>query len=206
MPASRRPIQVYLQHSCPIMRAGLQTVLSAQDDFSVQSDPRSPPMQGADCVIIVDYEGGLRAARNNLARHLGQPTRLLVLTTQDKEWEIRHAIENGVHGYLLQGCDAAELVDGVRMLSRGNRYLCETAHRGVAESFARDTLTPRETDVLRVLARGSSDKLIARELGITAGTVKSHMKQLLHKLGATARTHAVVVAMERGLLVDQQHV
>jgi DNA-binding NarL/FixJ family response regulator len=203
MPVSHRTIQVYLQHSCPIMRAGLHAVLSGQDDFAVLNDPHRCAPQGGACVIVTDYEGGLRAAREAPPRHTGQLTRLLVLTTQDKEWEIRHAIEHGVHGYLLQGCDAAELVDGVRMLSRGNRYLCETAHRNVAGSFERDVLTPRETDVLRVLARGSSDKLIARELGITAGTVKSHMKQLLHKLGATARTHAVVVAMERGLLVDQ---
>ena len=200
MSTSPRTIQVFLTHSCPIMRAGLHAVLSLQPDFMVHNEPDLNPR--AACVVITDYEGGLRTARAIMPRQPGQATRLLVLTPQEKEWEIRHAIENGVHGYLLQGCDAQELVDGIRMLSRGNCYLCEAAHRNVAGSFERDRLTPRETDVLRVLARGSSDKLIARELGITAGTVKSHMKQLLHKLGATARTQAVVVAMERGLLVE----
>lgn len=200
MQASPRAIQVYLTHSCPIVQAGLHAVLSTQADFALHAGEHPAPR--APCVIVTDYDGGLRAARTPLPSGC-TPPRLLVLTTQDKEWEIRRAIDDGVHGYLLQGCDPADLVDGVRMLSRGNRYLCGKAHRNVAGSFERNPLTPREADVLRVLARGSSDKLIARELGITAGTVKSHMKQLLQKLGVHARTHAVVVAMERGLLVDR---
>ncbi len=199
MPVSSRMIQVYLAHSCPIVRAGLQAVLSTQADFVIHAD--SPPPRGP-CVIVADYDSGVCMARS--APAIGcMPPRLLVLTTRDKEWEIRRAIDDGVHGYLLQGCAASDLIDGVRMVSRSNRYLCQKAHRNVAGSFERNPLTPREADVLRVLARGSSDKLIARELGITAGTVKSHMKQLLHKLGANARTRAVVVAMERGLLVDR---
>lgn len=72
----------------------------------------------------------------------------------------------------------------------------------VDNASARASLTPRENDVLRALACGCSDKSIARKLSITPGTVKSHIKHLLRKLDATARTHAVIIAIERGLLVE----
>jgi len=201
MPA--RTIQVHLTHACPIMQAGLHAILSTQSDFTISATPQRLPLGREACVIVTDYAGGMRATRDIWARYPAQPTRVLVLTTYDKEWEVRHAIDSGVHGYLLQGCDGTEVIASIRMLSQGNSYLSEPANRSVADSLRRLMLTPRETEVLRVLARGSSDKLIARELGITIGTVKSHMKQVLHKLGASARTQAVVVAMQRRLLPDQ---
>lgn len=198
-------IQVHLTHACPIMRAGWHAILSTQSDFTISATPQRLPLGREACVIVTDYAGGMRATRDIWPRHPAQPTRVLVLvlTTYDKEWEVRHAMDSGVHGYLLQGCDGTEVIASIRMLSQGNSYLSEPANRSVADSLRRLMLTPRETEVLPVLARGSSDKLIARELGITIGTVKSHMKQVLHKLGASARTQAVVVAMQRGLFQDQ---
>jgi two-component system NarL family response regulator len=82
------------------------------------------------------------------------------------------------------------------------RYLSAELSRCVADSFTRIGLTSRETDVLQLLAQGQCNKSIARELGIGVGTVKTHVKGLFDKLGATARTHAVVLATRRGLVGD----
>src|SRR5205085_4074433 len=83
---------------------------------------------------------------------------------------------------------------------RGIRYLSEAVSRSVAASLGRASLTERETDVLQLLAEGCCNKLIARRLGIGVGTVKTHVKGVMSKLDATARTHAVVVAAARGLI------
>lgn len=196
-------IEVHLAHSCPIVRAGLAAVLAAQADFRISAAPDGAPGDGTPCVVIADYASGVGAARAAWPQGAGHARRWLVLASHDREWEVRQALDCGVHGFMLLGCEVSELVRAVRMLGGGGRYLSESASRSVAESLSRAPLTPREADVLRVLARGSSDKLIARELGITVGTVKTHMKQLLLKLGASTRTQTVVLAMKRGLLADQ---
>lgn len=187
-------IAVHLTHACPIVRAGLAAILSAQPDMHVTSGESSGTLPRAD-VLVTDYASGIASA--------GQVPAVLVLTTRAKEWAVRHAVDAGVAGYLLQGCAPEELIVGVRMLSRGDVFLSPSASRSVANSQARAPLTRRETDVLQELARGYSDKLIARQLGIGTGTVKGHVKQLLDKLGANARTQAVVVAIERGLLGER---
>ncbi len=128
--------------------------------------------------------------------------RVLIVTQMEREWEVRTAMMAGVHGYLLQNADREQLLTAVRTLSRGLRYLSADLSRCVADSFTRIGLTSRETDVLQLLAQGQCNKSIARELGIGVGTVKTHVKGLFDKLGATARTHAVVLATRRGLVGD----
>jgi DNA-binding NarL/FixJ family response regulator len=109
-------------------------------------------------------------------------------------------MEGGVLGYLVQECSAEDVLAGVRAVAQGSRYLCAAARQGVVNSLGRQPLTPREEEVLHVLARGCPDKTIARELGIGLGTVKTHMKQLMHKLDAACRTQVVLAAFERGML------
>lgn len=193
-------LRIVLAHACPIVRAGLASLLSGQDGFLVSDDPAWQHCHGAACIVITDYASAMQAASAHPAPRTGQAPRLMVLTTRCKEGEVRQAVDAGVHGYVLQGCPVEELVQGVRRLAGGHFFLCTTAVRSLSDSFRRAELTPREADVLAVLAKGSADKLIARELGIGVGTVKHHLKRLLAKLDATTRTHAVVVAMERGLL------
>jgi DNA-binding NarL/FixJ family response regulator len=167
-----------------------------QPDFRISTDPRSALSRVGACVVIADYESGVAEARERW-RHAGgysvQP--VLALTYHVKASAIRHALESGVRGYVIQGCDASEVVEGVRMLSRGDCYMSPMADRLEAEWLRQTPLTQREADVLQVLVRGSSDKVIARGLGIGVGTVKSHMKQLFQKLGVSTRTEAVIKAM-----------
>jgi DNA-binding NarL/FixJ family response regulator len=195
------PIPVYLTHACPIVRAGLAAILAPHAAFAVV-EARCPRDFSAASIIITDYAAGLHAAAQAWQQAPGHAPRVLVMTHHYKEWEVQRAVSSGVNGYLLQGCTAEELVRCVQLLGRGIDYLSATAGRSVVDSLGREPLTPRELDVLQVLAQGGSDKEIARTLGIGAGTVKSHIKHLLAKLDASARTHAVVVAMRRGLLSE----
>lgn len=187
-------IKVYLMHDCPIVRAGLSAILSGQPGLDVEAPPQWPD-GGEHCVVISDYASVMQAARQD-----GRAPRLVVFTPLRKECQVLRAMEAGVLGYLVQQCAAEDVLAGVRAAAQGSRYLCAAARQGVVNSLGRQPLTPREEEVLHILARGCPDKTIARELGIGLGTVKTHMKQLMHKFDAACRTQVVLAAFERGLL------
>jgi two-component system NarL family response regulator len=203
-------VHVLIAHADPIVSAGLAALLGAHNDMQISiASSEAASLAGAD-VIVLDHRNGLEHMRRAANAHHGdsQP-RVLIVTQLEREWEVRTAMMAGVHGYLLQNSDSEQLLTAVRTLSRGMRYLSADLSRCVADSFTRIGLTSRETDVLQLLAQGQCNKSIARELGIGVGTVKTHVKGLFDKLGATARTHAVVLATRRGLVGDsvasQQH-
>ena len=199
-----RALRVHVTHACPIVRAGLATILSSQPDFSVSDDEQCPSQFDAGCIVITDHAAGIRAAQHSGPSVSGQTPRVLILTTRDKEAEVRQAVDSGVHGYLLQNCGTEELFKCVRLLGRGVSYLSPPVTHSMVEALGRAALTPREVEVLHELARGLADKIIGRKLGIGTGTVKSHVHNLLLKLDARSRTHALVVAMDRGLLQGQR--
>ncbi|GJI92219.1 response regulator transcription factor [Duganella hordei] len=189
--------RVQIAHCDAIVSAGLAALLGDNADMQVVHD-----IAQAD-VLILDHRGALEHMRRCAdAPHQEHRARVLIVTQLEREWEVRTAMMAGVHGYLLQSCPADQLLAAVRTLSRGMRYLSADLSRCVADSFTRIGLTNRETDVLQLLAQGQCNKSIARELGIGVGTVKTHVKGLFDKLGATARTHAVVLATRRGLVGD----
>ena len=189
--------RVRITHCDAIVGAGLAALLGDSPDMQIVQD-----LAQAD-VLLLDHKGALEHMRRCAeAPHQEHRARVLIVTQLEREWEVRTAMMAGVHGYLLQSCPADQLLAAVRTLSRGMRYLSADLSRCVADSFTRIGLTNRETDVLQLLAQGQCNKSIARELGIGVGTVKTHVKGLFDKLGATARTHAVVLATRRGLVGD----
>jgi two-component system NarL family response regulator len=207
--AQGEQIHVQIAHADPIVNAGLAALLGAHDDMQITSgDGDADAAAGASKhasadVIILDHRSGLEHMRRAASAHHGEAQpKVLIVTQLEREWEVRTAMMAGVHGYLLQNSDVEQLLIAVRTLSRGLRYLSADLSRCVADSFTRIGLTSRETDVLQLLAQGQCNKSIARELGIGVGTVKTHVKGLFDKLGATARTHAVVLATRRGLVGD----
>ncbi|WP_343729787.1 response regulator transcription factor [Duganella sp.] len=194
-------VRVQIAHADAIVSAGLAALLGAHEDMQIIAGDTAS-LAAAD-VIILDHRGGLEHMRRSASAHHGEAQpRVLIVTQLEREWEVRTAMMAGVHGYLLQNADTEQLLTAVRALSRGTRYLSAELSRCVADSFTRIGLTSRETDVLQLLAQGQCNKSIARELGIGVGTVKTHVKGLFDKLGATARTHAVVLATRRGLVSD----
>jgi DNA-binding NarL/FixJ family response regulator len=137
-----------------------------------------------------------------LARMARRRTAILILTRNTNESHIRLAIEQGVSGYLLVGCRPDELVSGLRALTRGDTVLSTLVAAKLADSVRHPPLTPRELTVLSHLVKGLSDKAIGNQLAVAAGTVKSHVKSILNKLGARGRTEAAAIARRRGLFFE----
>lgn len=156
-----------------------------------------------DGVVVTNYHHGLQLVRRARAdaRTVGaSAVHVLVMSARDREHEIRFALEEGVRGYLPVSCPPPELTEAVLSLSRGRRHLSAVAAARMADSLGRESLTLREQQVLALLACGECNKLIARQLHITIGTVKSHVKSIMHKLDASSRAKAVSIASARGLI------
>jgi DNA-binding NarL/FixJ family response regulator len=150
-------------------------------------------------VVIADYESGLRliASGGTLGR------RVIILTHSDSEAKICHALEQGARGYLLLGCSLQDLVDGLRSVYTGGTALGPLVATRIADRMKQQALTPRESDILRYLMLGMSNKAIATKLTLAVGTVKTHVKSVLEKLNASSRTQAVSIAQRRGILRDE---
>ncbi|MFC1463630.1 MAG: response regulator [Candidatus Brachytrichaceae bacterium NZ_4S206] len=207
------PIRVLIADDHPVVRDGLIAMLGTQPDFVVvaeASDGHEMVMQAvqhAPDVVLLDLEmpglDGVEALRQLRARL--PDARVLVFTAFDTDERIIGAIQAGAQGYLLKGAPREELFGAIRAVARGEsllqpavqsrlmRRLREERDRAPAE-----TLTPREAQVLRLMAEGKTNKEIAAQLAITERTVKFHVGAILGKLGAGNRTEAVRRAAQLG--------
>jgi DNA-binding NarL/FixJ family response regulator len=202
-----RRANVLVMHPDPILSAGLVAALRqhASFDVFVHGGDSLGGLDPTVNVVIADYANAMRLAETRpVGLGFRGDARILALTHNDRETDIRRAIEAGVHGYLLLGCPLDELLDGVNAVASGLRYMSLSVAQRMADSLTRASLTMRETEVLRLVATGQSNKAIARLLMIELGTVKSHMSAIMGKLGANSRTHAVRIATARGLVEEHQ--
>jgi DNA-binding NarL/FixJ family response regulator len=149
-------------------------------------DLRMPDMNGIDAIKAI------RAEFPN--------ARIIVLTTYAGDAQAAAALKAGAAGYLLKSLVRKELIETIRAVHSGKRRVPPEIATEIAEHVADDALSEREIEVLRGVAAGKSNKLIAAELDISEETVKTHMKSILPKLDASDRTHAVMIALKRGIL------
>src|SRR5262245_3643482 len=149
-------------------------------------DLRLPDMSGIDAVIAVRGEF--------------PQARIIILTTSDADVEIGRALAAGIKGYVLKSMFRKELLDVIRLVHAGKTRLSKQVAEQLAEHYGDDLLTPREIEVLKLAAAGYRNKQIASKLDITEETVKFHIKNTLSKLGANDRTHAVTIAIKRGII------
>ena len=126
--------------------------------------------------------------------------RIIVLTTYKGDVQVLRALKAGARAYLLKGLLRKELLETIRAVHGGQRRIPHEVAAEIAEHALDSTLTSREVDVLRLIAGGSANKLVADQLSITEETVKSHVKNILSKLGANDRKHAVTIALKRGII------
>jgi DNA-binding NarL/FixJ family response regulator len=199
-----QPLRALARHNDPLLAAGINAALTAAPGIEVIAASENSSLPDAE-VMICDYESGMAWAhrqrfRSSAARHVPG---VIVITWRDNEADVRAALQCGIGGYLLGNCGLNELVDAVRAVGRGSPHLCEVAAALVAKSLTRTPLTMRESEVLRLIASGMPNKLIASQLKIALGTVKSHARVILDKLGARSRTQATIIAAQRGLLGPQ---
>ena len=193
-------------HPDPIVSAGLVAALREHPNFDVAvhgADSAGADDKRVD-VVIADYANALRLADLQARRASGlqDETRILALTANDREADVRRAIEAGVYGYVLVGGALHELIDGVSAVARGLRYMSMSVAQRMADSLTRAALTSREVEVLQLVADGQPNKAIARSLSIELGTVKSHVSAIMTKLGASSRTQAARIAAARGLVEE----
>ena len=125
--------------------------------------------------------------------------RIIVLTTYAGDVQIIRALRAGARGYLLKGLLRKELLDTIRAVHGGQKRMPPEIAAEVAEHSADEALTPREIEVLRLIAGGNANKEIAARLSLTEDTIKGHVKNILGKLGANDRTHAVTIGLKRGI-------
>ena len=209
-------IRVALADDQALVRTGFRRILEAEPDITVvgEADDGAVAVElaaaAAPDVVLMDIRmpvmDGIEATRR-----LAGTTRVLVLTTFDLDEIVFEAIRAGASGFLLKTSPADELVRAVRVVAAGEALLAPSITRRLVEEFARRPvgrepigiadLTPREIDVLRLLARGLSNSEIAGELVVEPSTVKSHVASILAKLDLRDRVQAVVAAYESGLVV-----
>ena len=209
-----------------VVRAGFAALLDTQPDFTVLGTAADGDEAVRVCraarpdVVLMDVRmpgtDGIEATRQ-LAADAGHEPRVLILTTFDLDQYVFDALRAGASGFLLKDVTAERLFEGVRVVASGDALLGpgvtkrlisefarirpEAAAEGAGQSAALRTLTPRETEVLRLVAAGLSNAEIAARLVVTEDTVKTHVSRILGKLGLRDRTQAVVTAYESGLVI-----
>lgn len=201
-------IRILTADDHPLVREGLKAVLSAEPGLVVVAEAADGHEAVAQYraarpdVVIMDLEmpgmSGLDSIRAIIAAD--PAARIVVLTTFDGDADIHHALAAGARGYLLKHMARTRLVDAVRAVADGRRAVAPEVAERLAEAVPRTELTARELQVLRLIARGLSNKEIAGELELTEGTVKVHVNHILQKLGVDDRTAAVTLAIRRGVI------
>ena len=201
-------IRVLVVDDHPLMREGIVAVIQGAADIIVVGeagngqqaiemfrvhrpdvtlmDLRMPIMNGIDAIKVIRLE---------------YPTsHFIVLTTYQGDVQALRALKAGATGYLLKNMIWKDLPESIRAVHSGRRRIPPEIAEALVEHVADDALTEREVEVLRRVATGTANKVIAFELSVSEATVKAHMKNILAKLGANDRTHAVTIAVKRGFL------
>ena len=153
-------------------------------------------------VVLMDMRmpdmDGIEATKQ--IRKINPEAKIIALTSYDGDQDIYKAIEAGVRGYILKEMVHTKVIDAIHTVHSGKRLMPTEVAERLSEYFPQVALTPREIEVLKYVAKGMANKEIAHHLGTASGTVKMHVQNILAKLGASDRTHAVTIALERGIL------
>lgn len=203
---SKQPIRIFLADDHPALRAGLAAILNSQPDMKVVGEAGSG-RETLEATLAVDvYIVDLRMPEGDgvhVIRQLRErdpEIKVLVLTTYDNEEDVFRALEAGARGYLLKDTTSEELVAAIRQVHEGQRYMPHAIASRLADRLVRPSLTPRELDVLRLVAKGRTNKELASAMFVSEETVKTHMKALFQKLGVHDRAEAVSVSLKRGII------
>ena len=192
----------------PVLREGIAAVLGGEPDIVVVAeasngqeaieqfrthhpdvtlmDLQMPVMNGTDAILAI--------------RKDFPDAHIIVLTTYGGDAQATRALEAGASGYLLKNMLRKELVETIRTVHSGKKRIPPEIAVEMAEHHADDALSEREIEVLRLVAAGSANKMVAARLAISEETAKAHMRNILSKLGANDRTHAVTIALKRGII------
>jgi DNA-binding NarL/FixJ family response regulator len=201
-------VKVIIGVASPALLCGLESLVSGTAGLACG---RSAPtlyrllaccLEAEDCVALVDPALGPQGLRAfmQLLRMMAARVRVVLISDMHSPHMVREAIRWGAHGFVEKAADAAEIRAALIAAARSQRYLSPGIAVDLADSLVLQDLTPREMDVLALLTRGDSNWLIARELAVTVGTVKTHVRAIMNKLESRSRTDAVLKAHRLGLV------
>ena len=201
-------IRVFAVDDHPLLRQGLAAIIDRERDMRLVAqastgreaiqeyrknaphvtlmDLRLPDMSGIDALSAIRLEV--------------PDARIIMLTTFEGDVEVHRALKAGARGYMLKSAPPQELIEAIRDVHAGRKRVPTALATQLAEYVSQDDLTPREIEVLRLVAGGNRNREIAEKLFISEDTVKVHLKHLMEKLGAVDRTQAVTIALRRGII------
>jgi DNA-binding NarL/FixJ family response regulator len=206
--SASRPISVMVVDDHPLFREGLAALLQDEADVALvgeAADGREAVERFRALrpdVTLMDLQmpglSGIEAMR--LIRREFPDARFVVLTTYSRDVQVLSALQAGAAGYLMKSALRKDLLNTIRVVHLGGKNLAAEVAAKLAEHVLDAALTERELEILKKVSTGTSNKEIAAALALTEATVKSHMKNVMTKLGANDRTHAVMIALKRGFI------
>ena len=192
----------------PLLRDGIASVIEGQADMQLVAEAANGREAVDLCLMhrpditLMDIQMPVMNGIDATAaiREAWPDARIVVLTTYKGDVQARRALQAGAAGYLLKSMLRRDLVDTIRSVQAGRQAIPVEIALDLAGHMSDNELSAREIEVLRLVALGSSNKRVGLTLNVTEDTVKAHMKAILHKLGASDRTHAVTLALRRGII------
>ncbi len=208
MPPNASPIRILTVDDHALLREGIAALVNAEPDMKLVAEASNGQeaiekfrLHRPDVTLMDLQMPELNGIEAIISIHSQFPhARIIVLTTYSGDAQVLRALRAGAQGYILKGQVRKELLETIRAVHAGKKRIAPEVAAELADHAADDQLTAREVEVLRLIAEGNANKIIADQLSISEETVKFHVTNILSKLGARDRTHAVTMGIKRGII------